>query len=207
MAEEAQICIWKDTRECNNCKLHEKIICHFNRKYLISFLGLFLVFAITAFIGVILAGFGWFLLGWVGFWILFFEFWEIRILCSHCPFYAEEGKTLHCIANYSSLKIWKYHPEPMNTSEKIQLIGGFIILFGYPLLFLILGRQFLILIISIIEIFVFFGFVSLRRCNKCANFSCPLNRVDKECIDIFLENNPIMRKAWEESGYKLSKSN
>ncbi|MFW9873309.1 MAG: hypothetical protein ACFFG0_09420 [Candidatus Thorarchaeota archaeon] len=81
------------------------MISHFHRKYLFSFLGLFLVFVITTFIGVITAGFGWFLLGWIGFWTFFFEFWEIRILCSHCPYYAEEGNTLHCIANYSNLKL------------------------------------------------------------------------------------------------------
>ncbi|MFX0024155.1 MAG: hypothetical protein ACFE9S_17645 [Candidatus Hermodarchaeota archaeon] len=202
MTENTEICIWKDSKECIDCKLKERLICHFQRKYLFSFIGLFFIFVITAFIGVIIAGFGWFLLGWVGFWFFFFEFWEIRILCSHCPFYAEEGRTLHCIANYSSLKIWKYRPQPMNLSEKIQLIIGFMILVGYPLIFLILGSQFLILIICIMEIIIFFGFLVLRRCNKCVNFSCPFNRVDKECVDIFLENNPRMRKAWEESGYK-----
>lgn len=200
------ICIWKDKNDCNGCFLQKKLICHFQRKYLFSFVSFFFVFVITAFVGVILSGFGWFLFGWIGFWFFFFEFWEIRILCSHCPYYAEEGRVLHCIANYSSLKIWKYHPEPMNMSEKIQLIIGFIILIGYPLIFLILGRQFLILIISLIEISMFFSFLLIRRCRKCVNFSCPFNRVDKECVDIFLKNNPTMRKAWEEKGYKISTS-
>ncbi len=197
------ICIWKDSKECNDCSIQNKVICHFHIKYLLSFVGLFSVFVITVFIGVIMSGYGWFLIGWIGFWIFFFEFWEIRILCRHCPYYAEEGRTLHCIANYSSLKIWKYHPEPMNKSEKIQLMIGFIILVGYPLIFLILGSQFIILIISIIEIFVFFSFLLIKRCAKCMNFSCPFNRVEKECVDIFLKNNPVMRKAWEDSGYKL----
>jgi hypothetical protein len=199
-------CIWKDSKECNDCDIRDKVICHFHIKYLLSFVGLFFLFVITVFIGIIISGYGWYLFGWIGFWIFFFEFWEIRILCSHCPFYAEEARTLHCIANYSSLKIWKYHPEPMNTSEKIQLIVGFIILVGYPLIFLILGRQFIILIISIIEILIFFSFLLIRRCGKCVNFSCPFNRVDKECVDIFLKNNPTMRKAWEEVGYKISVS-
>jgi len=197
------ICIWKDNEECNKFSIKGKLICHFHRKYLFSFIGLFVVFAITAFIGVIISGYGWFLLGWVSFWLFFFEIWEIRILCSHCPYYAEEGRVLHCIANYSSLKIWKYHPEPMNTSEKIQLIIGFIMLVGYPLIFLILDSQFIFLIISIMEIFIFFSFLLIKRCNKCVNFSCPLNRVKKEFIDTFLEKNPVMRKVWEESGYKV----
>jgi hypothetical protein len=166
-------------------------------------MGLFFIFAITAFIGVIIAGYGWFLLGWIGFWLLFFEFWEIRILCSHCPFYAEEGRNLHCIANYSSLKIWKYHPEPINLSEKIQLLIGFIILIGYPLIFLIIGGQFIFLIVAIIAIIIFFSFLITKRCGSCLNFSCPFNHVRKEIVDCFLKKNQVMRKAWEERGYKI----
>ena len=203
MQNHHNICIWNDTEECNECSIKGKLICHFQRKYILSFIGFFVVFVITSFIGVILAGFGWFLLGWVGFWNFFFEFWEIRILCSHCPYYAEEGKTLHCNANYGSLKLWKYHPEPMNLSEKIQLIIGFIIFGGYPLIFLILGGQFIFLIVSIIEIFIYFSFLIIKRCGNCPNFSCPFNRVKKEVVDSFLKKNLVMRKAWEETGYLI----
>lgn len=203
MMNHNDICTWKDTSDCNDCFINGKLICHFERKYLLSFIGFFFVFVITAFIGAIIAGYGWFLLGWVGFWIIFFEFWEIRILCSHCPFYAEEGRTIHCIANYGSLKLWKYRPEPMNESEKIQLIIGFVILVGYPLIFLIIGGQFIFLIISIIEIFIFFSFLLIKRCDRCVNFSCPLNRVKKEVVDSFLKKNPTMRKAWEDKGYEI----
>ncbi|MFX1387810.1 MAG: hypothetical protein ACFE9M_11390 [Promethearchaeota archaeon] len=197
------ICTWKDTSECKNCPINEELICHFHSKYLISFLGFFFIFAVTAFIGIIFAGYGWYLFGWIGFWLLFFEVWEIRILCSHCPYYAEEGRTLHCIANYSSLKLWKYRPEPMNLSEKIQLFIGFAILVGYPLIFLILGAKFIFLVICIIEIFIFFIFLVIKRCGNCVNFSCPFNHVKKEFIDIFLKKNPVMRKAWEDKGYKI----
>ncbi|MFX0082593.1 MAG: hypothetical protein ACFE94_12665 [Candidatus Hodarchaeota archaeon] len=197
------ICIWKDIEECNHCSIKDNLICHFRRKYLFNFFGFFIIFVITAFFGVITAGFGWFLLGWLGFWVFFFEFWEIRILCSHCPYYAEEGKTLHCIANYGSLKIWKYHPEPMNLSEKIQLMIGFIILVGYPLIFLILGNQFIVLIISIIEIIIFFSFLFLKRCGVCLNFSCPFNHVKKEVVDAFLKKNPVMRETWEDAGHTI----
>ncbi|MFW9895518.1 MAG: hypothetical protein ACFFD7_06920 [Candidatus Thorarchaeota archaeon] len=195
------ICIWKDLEQCNNCVLKDRLICHYQKNYLFSFLGIFLVFAVTNFIGVIIAGFGWYLLGWVAFWLFFFEFWEIRILCSHCPYYAEEGRSLHCNANYSSLKLWRYHPEPMTLSEKIQLLIGLVILFGYPMVFLIIGGQFIFTAISIVEIIVFFGFILIKRCGSCLNFSCPFNHVKKEMVDAFLKRNPVMRKAWEESGY------
>jgi len=91
----------------------------------------------------------------------------------------------------------------MNLSEKIQLLIGFIILVGYPLIFLILGSQFIFLIVSIIEIFAFFSFLITKRCGSCLNFSCPFNHVKKEVIDCFLKKNPVMRKAWEEKGYKI----
>jgi hypothetical protein len=198
------ICTWNKEEECSDCSIKGKLICHFRSKYLLTFFGFFLAFAVTSFIGVIITGFGWFLLGWIGFWLFFFEVWEIRILCSHCPYYAEEGNTLHCIANYGSLKLWKYHPEPMNLFEKVQLIIGFAILVGYPLIFLILGGQTIFLIISIIEIMIFFGFLLIKRCGDCPNFSCPFNRVKKEVVDAFLNRNPIMKKAWEDSGYKVS---
>jgi hypothetical protein len=198
------MCIWKNTENCENCSLKDDLICHFQFRYLLSFLGFFFGFVVTTSIGIIISGYGWFLLGWVGFWLFFFEFWEIRILCSHCPFYTEEEKTIHCIANYGSLKLWKYHPEPMKMSEKIQLIIGFIILMGYPLIFLILGNQYILLLLGLVEIIVFYSFLLIRRCKKCLNFSCPLNRVKKEQVDTFLKKNPIMRKAWENAGYKIT---
>lgn len=203
MKNSNDICTQKDPSECIDCQIKEKLICHFHRKYLFNFVGFFLIFAITAFIGVILAGYGWFLLGWVGFWLFFFEIWEIRILCAHCPYYAEEGRTLRCIANYGSLKLWKYHPEPMNRSEKIQLLMGFAILVGYPLIFLVLGGKFIFLVICIIQISIFFCFLMVKRCGKCVNFSCPFNHVKKEDVNAFLKKNPVMRKAWENKGYKI----
>jgi hypothetical protein len=198
------LCIWKNITICDDCQICGTLICHFHSKYLLSFLGFFILFVITVFIGIILGGYGWFLLGWVCFWLIFFEFWEIRILCTHCPFYAEEGKIIHCIANYGSIKLWKYHPEPMKYSEKVQLIIGFIILIGYPLIFLILGRQFIILIFSIVEVIFFFSFLITRRCDRCLNFSCPLNRVKKVVVDTFLKKNLVIKRAWEDSGYKIS---
>ena len=37
---------------------------------------------------------------------------------------------------------------------------------------------------------------------KCVNFSCLFNRVPKEVVDEYLKKNEVMRKAWEEAGYK-----
>ena len=86
--------------------------------------------------------------------------------------------------------------------QPVQLMIGFIILMGYPLIFLIIGRRFIFLIISVVEIFVFFSFLILRRCNSCPNFSCPFNGVKKEVVDSFLNKNPVMKKAWENEGWE-----
>ncbi|MFW9873310.1 MAG: hypothetical protein ACFFG0_09425 [Candidatus Thorarchaeota archaeon] len=91
----------------------------------------------------------------------------------------------------------------MKLFEKIQLMIGFIILVGYPLVFLIIGGQFIFLLISIIEIFVFFSFLIIKRCGNCLNFSCPFNRINKELVGAFLNRNPLIRRTWEEAGYKI----
>jgi len=198
------ICMWKDKSVCVDCSLESILICRFKPKYLLSFIGLFLLYAIPAIIGVILAGYAWFLIGWFIFWIIFFEFWEIRILCSHCPFYAKKGRFIHCIGNYKSLKVWKYHPEPISRSEKIQLLIGFLIMFGYPYIFMILGDQYFFIILTSIGLIIFLGVLITRRCARCINFSCVFNRVPKDVVDDFLKKNPIMKKAWEEAGYRLN---
>jgi hypothetical protein len=38
---------------------------------------------------------------------------------------------------------------------------------------------------------------------RCINFSCPINAVPKPLVDSYLKNNPVMRLAWEKSGYRL----
>lgn len=197
------ICTWRPKSECNDCTIKGYLKCHFKIRYLLNFIGLFLLFAIPALAGVILAGYGWYLLGWIAFGIVFFEFWEIRILCSHCPYYAEKGRSLHCFGNYMSLKVWRFHPEPMNRSEKIQLFLGFIIFFGYPYIFMLLGRQYFFIILYSISLIVFFGLLVGRRCSRCVNFSCPLNRVPKKVVDAFLKRNPVMKEAWEKKGYVI----
>lgn len=89
---------------------------------LLRFVSTFLLVIITGSIGLLFNGlfedFYAFLTVLVVFSIIFFEFWEIKILCTHCPFYTEEGRVLDCYGNYGSLKVWSYNPEPMSKSEK-----------------------------------------------------------------------------------------
>ena len=196
------ICSWRPASECMECPLAGGLKCRFNWGDLFHFVGLFFLFAFPSLIGMILSGYSWVILGWIGFWIFFFEIWEIRILCSHCPYYAEKGWTLCCIANYGSLKLWRYRPEPMNRLEKIQLIVGFIILGGYPFPFLILGRQFIFAFLAFWALVMFFWTLRKYTCSACVNFSCVLNTVPRKVVNEYLNRNPVMKKAWKEHGWQ-----
>jgi hypothetical protein len=196
------LCTWQSISECKNCSIAGRLKCRFNPGDLLHFLVLFLSFLFPALIGMMLSGYWLYILGWMGLAIIFFGFWEIRILCSHCPYYAEKGITLHCIANYGCPKFWKYHPEPISNSEKIQLVIGFIIIGGYPFPFLILSEQFILLLLTAWGLIMFFWTLQKYTCSKCVNFSCLLNRVPKEVVDEYLKRNPVMRKAWEEKGWQ-----
>jgi len=198
------ICIWKPEMECENCTITMNLKCHYNLGDLARFIGLFLTFLIPAVVGVLMSGYGMYLPVWIVLAVLFFGFWEIKILCSHCPFYAEKGFLLHCNANYGLPKFWKYNPAPMSTFEKIQLMVWFGIMFGFPFPFLIISKQYILLFLTFWGLSVFLWTLQKYTCTSCVNFSCPLNRVKKEVIDEFLMRNQIMKKAWGERGWKIS---
>ena len=175
----------------------------FKRKHLLLFVLGFLVVAIPVVLGFLLASLWLFLLIWIVFSVFFLQIWENRILCSHCPYYDSEDRTLKCHANYGLFKLWKYNPAPMSRAEQAQMIVGVAVLIGFPFPFLVWTQQWLLLIIALLGAIVFgivlFGYLCLR----CVNFSCPFNRVSKKDVDKFLKEHPKMRKAWEERGYKL----
>ncbi len=197
------ICTWQDVSQCADCPIGGTLNCRFNWGDLLYFLAGFLPPAIAVVAGMIQGGFGWYLVGWVGFMMFFFFVWEARVLCSHCPYWAEGGRVLHCLANYGVVKMWRYHPEPMSTSEKAQFLVGAGIMVLYPFPFLIIGGQYVLALIALAGV-VSFGF-SLKKhvCTRCVNFSCPANGVPKEIVDAYLRRNPMMRRAWKESGYQL----
>ena len=193
-------CTWESPSECEECPITGKLKCRFRRSDLFHFIGMIAMFVLPSIIGMVQGGYTWYILGWIGFWIFFFEIWEIRILCSHCPFYAEKGRTLHCIANFGSLKLWDYHPEPISRSEKIQLLIGFGIFGGYPFPFLLLGGQVWYALIALWALVMSFWTLRKYVCSVCVNFSCILNQVPSEIVEDYLERNPVMNCAWKKTG-------
>lgn len=179
-------------------------MCRFDTRDLVSFMVNFMPAAIAAVGGMIRAGYGWYLLGWLAFSLFFFFVWEAWVLCRHCPFWAEEGRVLHCHANHGVIKIWKYEPGPMSRSEQVQFLLGGLLFGAYPIVFMLMGGEYLLAAICLATLATAAFNLKRNVCWRCVNFSCPANSVPKPVVDDYLRRNPEMRKAWEESGYSAA---
>ncbi|NHJ20909.1 MAG: hypothetical protein EAX91_08210 [Candidatus Lokiarchaeota archaeon] len=202
-----------DESACSDCTVNGKLMCTFNIKdtvyFILPVLGVWVTLVLGLAFGFIIGKIDFplliiFSIAYIGFLIFFFQVWENKILCSHCPYYAfEDEKSLKCYANYGLYKAWKYNPAPMTVSERVQFIIGITLFAGIPLaLFLFVGL-YIYFAVSLIFTVVWLISMHFLSCSKCPNFSCPLNNVSKEVIDEYLKQNSIMRKAWEENSYKI----
>lgn len=181
---------------CQGCPVQDGVQCHFSKSDLAAFLGLFLLAAMVGGIGMWRAG-PWSLILWIGFAGLFFGLLEIRVLCTHCPHYAESGHTLTCWANYGMPKLWRFRPGPMERWEKVTLLGGFAFLALFPLIVLLFSRQWLFAGgFQLLASWFALGHLYGKLCKVCMNFACPLNRVPTSVRQTFLEQNPVMAEAW-----------
>ncbi|MFX1274755.1 MAG: hypothetical protein ACFFBP_09405 [Promethearchaeota archaeon] len=191
----------KSGYDCRDCSLNKKIRCEFRIKdTLLFFIPLIFIFVLSLY-GMFISGFIIWIAIYLIFMSIFYFIWENRILCSHCPYYNQEGKFLRCHTHYGFYKLWQYHPESMNQSEKIQWLSGIVISFIYPLIFLILGKQYFLFLLSIVGIIVWIFIILTRSCKSCINFSCPFNRVPENVKKEYLKQNDVMGKAWKKEGY------
>ena len=219
------ICTWDDQSDCLACNIQAKLACKWDKKILSGFHGIAWSPLLTIIFGIVVVGFltglWWPLYAYIIYFFLMFGVFEIRFLCSHCPYYAEEGKTLHCLANHGSYKFWSYHPEPLNRFEKFMMFFLVVtIFFVFPLSILGYGIWYLsvnyadyglisllgligITAASLVSSISFFTTLKIFFCPNCVNFSCPLNTVPKPVIDEYLKKNETMKKAWEESGWVI----
>lgn len=197
------LCTWRDSSSCADCNIQGLLKCRHSYGDLLAFFLLSMTAILPAGIGMYLAGYVWFVVAWALFAVFFFNVWETKILCSHCPYYAKSGKTLVCIANHGCLKLWEYSPAPMSRFEKAQFVFAVIVLAGMPFPFLILGAQWLMLTLTCVGMASWYVMMRRNVCSACVNFSCPLNKVPKNVVDCYLERNPAMRNAWEKAGYRL----
>jgi len=180
---------------CNGCSLQKTLHCHFRPRDLIHFLLIASPSFLLGGAGIYHLN-GWLLIPWLTMIIGYFGFLEIRVMCSHCPHYAESDSSLKCWANYGAPKIWKYRPGPMSLIEKTVFLGGFVIIWGYPLFCLIFGLQWFLLIVYGLTVGGFFMTLKVFLCSQCMNFACPLNTVEAEIRRDFFYRNPEVAKAW-----------
>jgi hypothetical protein len=182
---------------CQDCALRTRLMCRYDPGDMLHFFILALPFFVTTIAGVIEAGYGRYLFGWLAFALFFFFIWEARVLCSHCPYWAEPSLVLHCHANYGVVKLWKYRPGPMSRSEQIQFALGALALLIYPIVFLLLGRQFLLAAIAVVSGFSWGYLLRRHVCRRCINFSCPMNAVPKAIVMAYIQQNPLIHDAWK----------
>jgi hypothetical protein len=190
-------CTAKPATACEGCGLNGSLMCRYEKRDTVHFFMIFLPLLVTAIGGVIASGFGWWLLGWLAYAVFFFFGWEARVLCSHCPYWAEEGRVLHCHANYGVIKLWKYRPDPMSRSEQVQFLVGALLLVLYPFFFMVIGQEYLLAAIGLVSAISFAYLLRRNICDRCLNFSCPLNHVEAATRQAFFARNPVVAQAWK----------
>jgi hypothetical protein len=218
------LCTLDETSDCSDCKIQNKLACKWDKKIKNCFLAIGFPPILSAIFGMVIigkvTGTWWPLIAYVVYFMSMFSVFEIRFLCSHCPYYPGEGKTLRCLGNHGSPKFWRYHPEPIYKFEKFLMWFAVVamIFFIFPLTVLgygifyvsshfaiyglisllgLIGVSFATLLSSI-------SFVAVLKtffCSQCVNFSCTFNTVPKQVVDAYLKRNPVMKEAWEKSGY------
>lgn len=219
------VCTWSDEAGCSECGLQWQLGCRYDRREFLFFVLNQIPSLVMASFGLVLIGLlaetWWPLVVFVGACIVLWGLGlETRVLCSHCPYWAEDSKSLRCWALTGSPKIWRYRPGPMSRVEKGIIVGFFSFLMAFPVLvegygiWLLAGEyatQGLYALMGMVGITVatllaggqFFLILKYHYCRRCVNFSCPLNRVPKSLVDAYLRRNPVMREAWEKSGYEV----
>jgi hypothetical protein len=180
---------------CDGCHISETLVCHFNGKQL----GRFVLMFLPPFV---LAGYAmfiwslWAFIPWLAFIFLYFLLIEIRVMCSHCPHYAEPGLTsLKCWANYGAPKLWAYRPGPMSFLETFFFFLGFVLIFLTPALAYGLMNRWWLMGIYLMVITGTFVLLHFFYCKHCINFACPLNAVKKKDRADFLDKNPVVKDA------------
>jgi hypothetical protein len=196
------------------------LICRWDIRVLIGFFMAYLPFMVTGWTALVMvglaAGWWWALVAYAVFHAVFFPFLEIRILCSHCPYYSEPGPVLHCLVNHGMPKIWRYRPQPMNWIENTLLGAGFLCFGLWPIAVLTAGlfsinpnpvghvklwwwAMSFLAMANLAALASFAYYLLTRHCSRCVNFSCFLNRVPKRVVDRYLDRNTFIKDIGTET--------
>ena len=180
---------------CQDCPVQNRLHCHFHGADLLHFFSITIPAFLIGGAGIVQVN-GWLLLPWLVICLGYFGFVEIRVMCSHCPHYAESGGALKCWANYGSPKVWQYRPGPMTRAETIVFYAGLAAGLGYPLIWLVAGQSWVLLVLFAMTSYGLFLTMQSVMCSRCMNFACPLNRVGRDTRTAFFARNPRVAEAW-----------
>lgn len=84
----------------------------------------------------------------------------------------------------------------MSGMEKAVFWGGLGAIVGYPLVFLLVGMQWLLLTLFVLCVAAAGTAMKTQMCSQCICFACPLNGVDDEVRQGFFARNPGVAEAW-----------
>jgi len=182
--------------QCEGCEIQGKLVCVHQPKDLIDFFVLFMGWAIPFFAGMIIGKFWVGMTAWFVLAVAFFGYIEARVLCQHCPHYAEEGFLLRCHANWGLPKIPRMNPRPLNSFEKVVWCLYVALLFLYYIPFFVLSGQWLLLTLTTSALIAAGWTLQRTKCNCCYNLSCPINRVPDDVRESFFRHYPVFGKAW-----------
>jgi len=182
--------------QCEGWEIQGKLLCVHQPKDLIDFFVLFMGWAIPFFAGMIIGKFWVGMTAWFVLAVAFFGYIEARVLCRHCPHYAEEGFWLRCHANWGLPKIPRMNPRPLNSFEKVVWCLYVALLFLYYIPFFVLSGQWLLLTLTTSALIAAGWTLQRTKCNCCYNLSCPINRVPDDVRESFFRHYPVFGKAW-----------
>ena len=91
---------------------------------------------------------------------------------------------------HGSPKLWRSWPFRMGMVQKLAFVANYIVIWGYPLVFLIIQKLWFFLAVYALASAGFFLTMCLHLCTECINFGCPLNRVTESVKKSFLSLNP-----------------
>lgn len=86
----------------------------------------------------------------------------------------------------------------MSTAEKMVFFGGLVVVWGYPIAFIIGAGLWFLLGLYVLLTTGFLVTLKMFLCSQCMNFACPLNGVPDSARALFFERNPSVAEAWQE---------
>ncbi|MDI9395238.1 MAG: hypothetical protein QM426_07405 [Euryarchaeota archaeon] len=112
---------------------------------------------------------------YIGIALFFFLVLELRFVCTHCPYYILSKGCVKCRMLPGLPKIFKARPGLHSFFEKTVALLGALLIFLFPVYWLI--RDPLLLGAYIVSWTLFFLTARRYECVRCINFECPVNRV------------------------------